>query len=522
MFLYCEVFMNYFKKSFVLLLMSCNCLYANNLKQCYNCEPKIINELISSYNNLSPNIVNLCSDLYSQGYNINKINNSNIGVYLNKQKLIELPIDCSQPDLSNCLDWSGTKYQSQDTIADLYFNMLGFKDRKYNNVFKTNDKYKNIKLYNVKNSYPLFRIEGDNYFAKLVRGSLRNIMYTDPGKMVMYRVFLASAEHQNNPTISFLREKFKNISDKNSELLEYKKFPIIIKNTYKSRSSVNDCMLGISTSFMGLHTECPNENDTIQVRFGDIARPMESSIYHEILHCFRQLYLLQLARLNKMSKLEYKLSYRASVKHIFDLFSEYNKIDEPMDRPTVQYIFRSILLYRGYYDVITSSEEFTAIIGTLPGSKYYYPGAELSENLFRFYTYMPIRDAHMGNIEGFYLQNFPYIQNLKNKMKNLNLKYSKINFHVPMENSSEVKIMSNDEYVNFCKNKAQEVSNGIFYDESKRRIHSVKGYKHCWYLPSDHYLTYGMDKITMALNYFPESKLYLKDVYKIIDYLYPL
>ena len=128
----------------------------------------IIDELLNKYDNISPNILNLINDLSFQNYNFNIISNDNLGIYKNNNKLIEFPLDCHQPGINDCLNWSGIKFANnqtnQDIIVDLYFNMLGFANREYNNILKTNNEYKNIELTSVNFSYPLFKITGTDYF----------------------------------------------------------------------------------------------------------------------------------------------------------------------------------------------------------------------------------------------------------------------------------------------------------------------------------------------------------------------
>lgn len=525
--------MSFFKQIVLLCLISSNCLYACNNGLA------VMNELYHKYNNISPNVLNLCNDLHYQKYNFNIINNNNLGIYKNNNKLIEIPIDCKQPEINNCIKWSGIQFATnqtkQDMIVDLYFNILGFQNRQYNNIFKTNNKYKNVKLINVKHTYPLFKLEGNNYFTNIIRESIRNIIYTDPGKLLMYRLFLASTEKQNNTNVEFINNQLKGKIDDCNGLMEYN-FPINIEQSYDGAiHSIKNSRIGISLSPSNLFSVI-SDGDSNNI--GALARPIETSLYHEFVHCFKQLYFIQSVKdinkdiytglpikykelMNKQpfNQFEYKLRTSASVRQVFNLFSEYNNIQEPMCKKTIYDIFCSILLYRDELASITSNEEFATIMGIYPGSKYYYLGAELSENLFRYYTNIPIRDTHLSVTEADnpYSQSVSFINNVKNKIASLNLKHSNINFHLPQEKSWAVHNITHNNIINFYTNQINNI-NKLGVNNNVTEI--VKGYNGCNYKLLDSALLYGIYKMLDKIKFHPGKQLSLYDVNRKIDEVY--
>ena len=490
----------------------------------------IIDELLNKYDNISPNILNLINDLSFQNYNFNIIPNDNLGIYKNNNKLIEFPLDCHQPGINDCLNWSGIKFANnqtnQDIIVDLYFNMLGFTNREYNNILKTNNEYKNIELTNVNFSYPLFKITGTDYFIDIIKESLKNIIYTDPGKLLMYRLFLASTEKQINTDIesinALLKDKF------NLNELKVYKFPIIIYQSYNGAiHSIKYSRIGISLDPVDLFCEISDEGPN---NIGSLSRTIETSLYHEFVHSFKQLLFIQLVKLNfksdknfmiNMNHFEYKLKGRASVKQVFDSFCEYNGVYEPMTKQIIYDLICSILMYREDLDEITSFEEYSTIFGIYPDSKYYFPGYELSENLFRYYTNIPLRDAHFSIYEAYnpYTQSSEFLKNVKNKISNLNLNKNEICFHLPKK-SGELANMTQSDIINFYNNQIKDIKerlNNNNINNNNDTAVQILGYKGCTYKLLDGELISGLCDTLDKIKFSPKTNFMIDDVNSLLD-----
>ncbi len=104
-------------------------------------------------------------------------------------------------------------------------------------------------------------------------------------------------------------------------------------------------------------------------------------------------------------------------------------------------------------------------------------------------------------------------------MQELNLKYSEIYFHLPMKNSNEVKNMTHSDFINFCNNRATEITNTNFYSQSDN-LNIIKGYENCYYFPLDNSLTNGMEHVKTVINEYPKFNLLLHDMHAIIDKLF--
>ena len=482
-----------------------------------------VNELFQKFTDISPNILNLCNDLSRFNYQFKITNDGNLGIFIKNDKLIEFPIDCHQPDIKNCIDWSGIEFANnqnkQNMIAELYLNMLGLKDREYINIFKTDNKFKRINLKNVRHSYPLFTLNGSKNFINTVTDAIKNIIYTDPGKLLMYRLFLASAEKQDNPDLesdkeSIIKKLGRKINSRNL-LMEYK-FPIKIEESFDgSIHSIKNSRIGITFDRVDLFGLIFfNEKSTL---FGPFTRPLETGIYHEFVHVFKQLYFIQLVKSNLnhpyiLDCFYYKLRYSESVNQLFNLFCEYNNIKEPIDKKTIYDIFCSLILYRDALNVLASNEEFTTMIGIYPGSKYYYPGAELSENLFRHYTNIPIRDTHLSDTEALnYSQSYSFISSIKNKISSLNLKYSKINFNITKEKGGAIQKITYDDFIKFNNEQINSIKS-INTQNNNNVKEIVTGYKGLEYKLLESSLLYGIFGMLDQVKYFSKDYLSFEDI----------
>ncbi len=484
-------------------------------------EPAIINDLLTTSDFVSPNIINLCSDLYSQGYDIKYSSDDNIGIYLKDIKLIEIPLDCHQPTIEECIELSGMKFtntQYDNAVVDLYFNILGFNDREYNNIFETNDDYKHINFNNMKYSYPLFKIKDINCFNYNVRKSLRNIIYTDPGKLLMYRLFLAS--NYLTVTEEIETDHFQSLINLGESL--YIKYPIIIKSNIYSKYSYSNNFVGISFENVSLYCELQHNISEKFAKIGLLKRPVETSIYHELVHCFHYLYFNQLNYNNEYNNLLYLFNNNMAVKQTFNLFCEYNNIEKVMDKQKLKTIFNSLALYRGNENTITSNEEFTTIMGIYPNSEYYYPGAELSENLFRIYVNLPIRDSHVNCIQSPYVQNADFINNVKNNIINLKLKYSTVNFYTQLPDLIRNYFFP---YRARYKNIVPEIiikNIALFKYCNQNAKLLVKGYNNCYYKTNSQEIINNIEIINNNIDLYPKDELLLpKDIDNIIDIMYP-
>ena len=105
----------------------------------------------------------------------------------------------------------------------------------------------------------------------------------------MYRLFIASTEKQINTDIesinALLKDKF------NLNELKVYKFPIIIYQSYDGAiHSIKYSRIGISLDPVDLFCEISDEGPN---NIGALSRTIETSLYHEFVHSFKQLLFIQ-------------------------------------------------------------------------------------------------------------------------------------------------------------------------------------------------------------------------------------